>query len=699
MDSAAQLAALRAEMEALKADSPSSAPSPSPVSHLSASAQQLAALQAEMAALNGTPAPSLAVEPAASNPSASAQQLAALRAEMEALNASEAPKQAGLSDSARQLAQLQEQLRAMKEETAAPPPQESASARELAALQAQLQALRNPPKPAEPKMTDSQRQIAELKAQLEAMKNAGSPPPKPAEPQMTESQRQIAQLKAQIEAMKNAGSPPPKPAEPVMTESQRQIAQLKAQIEAMKNAGSPPPKPAEPVMTESQRQIAQLKAQIDAMKNGGSPPPKPVEPQLTPTERELAALRTELERLRNPQAGNGGGLTKTERQIALLKEQLGDLKKQNEPSPSTPTPTSESQRQIAQLKAELAALSGATDPKKITESKQQVLALQDELARLRAETDKVDGESTAELDKLKEEMQALVDEIDPSLDTDPDVLARERELEKLRQEVMESNRRAQLQADELARIKKISGGTSLDEAQKRLNEKRAEHARKQKGLDLCLIMDATVSMKKFIEQCQQTLLKIFDEAQKISGGVVRVAFIAYRDHGLKNQFEWMDFKSNGAELEELRSCIAAVKASTIILAGGDVDPPEDVAGAFEHVKSFSWKSNTRLIFHVADAPCHGNKYHDCRWTDNFPGGDPKFDPEEAIRYFARDRIDYYFLRLDDYTDIMCKKFEKAYRDEVGMRGNFEVIDNGAAVDPQKFLPAVIQSLTASCRAV
>ena len=49
--------------------------------------------------------------------------------------------------------------------------------------------------------------------------------------------------------------------------------------------------------------------------------------------------------------------------------------------------------------------------------------------------------------------------------------------------------------------------------------------------------------------------------------------------------------------------------------------PEDVAGAFENALKQKWEAKSKYAIFIADAPCHGKKYHDC--GDDHPQGDPK----------------------------------------------------------------------------
>lgn len=54
------------------------------------------------------------------------------------------------------------------------------------------------------------------------------------------------------------------------------------------------------------------------------------------------------------------------------------------------------------------------------------------------------------------------------------------------------------------------------------------------------------------------------------------------------------------------------------MGGGDT--PEDIAGAFDHALKQEWQAKSRYCVLVADAPCHGKKYHNV--DDSYPDGDP-----------------------------------------------------------------------------
>ena len=58
------------------------------------------------------------------------------------------------------------------------------------------------------------------------------------------------------------------------------------------------------------------------------------------------------------------------------------------------------------------------------------------------------------------------------------------------------------------------------------------------------------------------------------------------------------------------------------------------------------------MFLIADAPCHGSKYHD--QMDHFPDGDPtKLVPETQFEELMEARqVNCKFLKLNTYTDKM-----------------------------------------------
>mmetsp|Transcript_5167 Transcript_5167/g.6572 ORF Transcript_5167/g.6572 Transcript_5167/m.6572 type:complete len:389 (+) Transcript_5167:2-1168(+) len=381
--------------------------------------------------------------------------------------------------------------------------------------------------------------------------------------------------------------------------------------------------------------------------------------------RQAEALKAELEALRKPpSAGNPAVISASARQLAELQAEMAKLKEKKKSEPT------ESEKRLAALEKELADLRDGRLPssgKSETASEKQLRDLQEQMA----------------------EMEVQLGAPEPSESEDSDLLAAKRELEDLRDKVLLSHKAHEARARELDRLKKIPTESESDLIRRR-DDLREELGRIQRGLDLCILLDATYSMDTWIKECQAKIMEMFKASLELAqGGIVRIAFVAYRDHRDAKRFEFSDFKER-EELEQLKKSI-----NDVVHSGGG-DYPEDIAGAFEVCSKFAWKSTTRLIFHIADAPCHGRRYHP--YKDDYPDGDPHgLNPEDFIQYFARNRIDYYFYKLDNGCDQMLPIFEKAYR-ATTKKGTFKVFDSSENHDPKDLLPAVIASITSSCRA-
>lgn len=97
--------------------------------------------------------------------------------------------------------------------------------------------------------------------------------------------------------------------------------------------------------------------------------------------------------------------------------------------------------------------------------------------------------------------------------------------------------------------------------------------------------------------------------------------VAYRDHS-----------DNDKRLEVLpfteKKDIVLNFVSTLAAMGGG-DAPEDVCGGFEEALKMKWSATAKYAVLIADAPCHGKKYHAV--GDSYPEGDPLgLDPEKQI---------------------------------------------------------------------
>ena len=112
-------------------------------------------------------------------------------------------------------------------------------------------------------------------------------------------------------------------------------------------------------------------------------------------------------------------------------------------------------------------------------------------------------------------------------------------------------------------------------------------------------------MQDLLEETRYSIKYILDKIKRDSPGIdVRFAYEGYRDfEDLKNgeKYYQIDFETD--------LNIFKKKLDEITCIGGG-DDAEDVAGGLNAGLNMSWRSNARYAILIADAPGHGQKYHD-----------------------------------------------------------------------------------------
>lgn len=70
---------------------------------------------------------------------------------------------------------------------------------------------------------------------------------------------------------------------------------------------------------------------------------------------------------------------------------------------------------------------------------------------------------------------------------------------------------------------------------------------------------------------------------------------------------------------------------------------------------------TKKVFFIADAPCHGNQYNDCRGGDNHPTGSPDgLTMEDLMKEFHQKDIDFTTLKLNNRFEKMIKVMQESH---------------------------------------
>lgn len=211
-------------------------------------------------------------------------------------------------------------------------------------------------------------------------------------------------------------------------------------------------------------------------------------------------------------------------------------------------------------------------------------------------------------------------------------------------------------------------------------------------VDLMILMDLTASMGSYIDQAKEQTRKIVvDVKKKFEDVPLKLAFVGYRDHcdPKDKQLETLDFVDAATQIDKFESF---VRDRCNPYGGGD--QPEDVAGGLEAATQMRWSSSVRIVAMFADAPAHGDEYHDSM-GDSYPRGDPKGrDPKSLVKKLVGNMsCDFYFMRANHHTDKMVCAFREAIKTDVKPNGErlFEEYDLSNAANFVETMSGAIET--------
>jgi Alpha-kinase family/von Willebrand factor type A domain len=226
------------------------------------------------------------------------------------------------------------------------------------------------------------------------------------------------------------------------------------------------------------------------------------------------------------------------------------------------------------------------------------------------------------------------------------------------------------------------------------------------SVDLVFVIDATGSMLKHIQNVKKSIRSIISKCRRTHSDLrLRLAAVAYRDLSDSVHYEVLDFCSSVERFEQFLGSLRAV---------GGADMPEDMATGIRHANRLSWAHPTRLVFIVADAPCHGIEFHD--FDDDYPMGTPGvrivtelqtllasagtaagtggFGPGD--RDGGGSSVSLYFGRLSSSTDEMLHRWRSHYGIRVNVVPFTDVAKVTAAVT-KAIRSAIFNTMTVTRR--
>lgn len=171
------------------------------------------------------------------------------------------------------------------------------------------------------------------------------------------------------------------------------------------------------------------------------------------------------------------------------------------------------------------------------------------------------------------------------------------------------------------------------------------------SVDLAFVIDCTSSMARYISSAKDSIQGIVDRVSATNANMnLRLAIVGYRDISDGSQrFEVLDFVTS---IDSFKNFLANLKAT------GGADTAEDMAGAIQQTNRLSWSHPTKVVFIIADAPCHGTEFHSV--DDSFPSGTPGIDIINELQALQEGEVQstmsLTFGKITSATDIMIQRF-------------------------------------------
>ena len=232
-----------------------------------------------------------------------------------------------------------------------------------------------------------------------------------------------------------------------------------------------------------------------------------------------------------------------------------------------------------------------------------------------------------------------------------------------------------------------------------------EAALDSSDLDVCFLVDTSGGMERYLDGVIRVIQNIARELHGHQGiRYPRFALVAYNDFPFDATVhshlpDVFDFTTN---LDVFGSNVE--KGLTAKVAS---DYAEDVHSGLHAVLGLNFGDNsTKLLLHIADAPCHGAHFHHPGMLDDYAQADPEATLA-LVRDIARRKIDFVFCAIEDEpgvpvakrknrtkfsTQTMFDRFDKAYSAAHPQRRSMTLTDLS---DPANIVAEVRQAIVTS----
>ncbi|KAL6055637.1 VWFA domain-containing protein [Balamuthia mandrillaris] len=204
-------------------------------------------------------------------------------------------------------------------------------------------------------------------------------------------------------------------------------------------------------------------------------------------------------------------------------------------------------------------------------------------------------------------------------------------------------------------------------------------------VEICFLVDCTGSMGSWIDAVKDSIQQMaFDLQSEHPQNSFFWSFVRYTDYDqpASTRTSYLPFTN---QLSTFKSFVGG------IVANGGGDGPEDVMGGLQVMLDLPWTQQaTKVLIHIADAPCHGKQYHSL--ADDYPGGDPAgIDHDVIMMKVSGLGIRYFFGFIHAcHTDKMISIFSDSLARYQGAR-----IEQFNAREPAHIALEVVSSVSKS----
>ena len=173
------------------------------------------------------------------------------------------------------------------------------------------------------------------------------------------------------------------------------------------------------------------------------------------------------------------------------------------------------------------------------------------------------------------------------------------------------------------------------------------------NIDVAFLVDCTHSMSPYIDNVKLGIEHVVENITNKFESKMKVAFVGYRDYrDGRKKIQCFQFTDS---IVNFKKNVCKISAS-----GGD-DFTEDVLGGLEAaIRKLRWTSKNKVLFHIADAPHHGSRFHNLgKEADHyFDKQPPGLSIEYLMKEIRRLNILYLFTKINNTTDKMIKEFNR-----------------------------------------